>query len=83
MTFMTGSVTLNDVRAAKAQALAIFSAMADVVGVGITTVGSGYGLKVNLRAMPKSKVKLPTKIDGVPVTVEVVGTIRKRPSKAD
>ncbi len=76
---MANSVSLDDVRADKPRALAVFSKLADVVGVEITSVGSGYGLKVNLKALPKPPAKLPTHVDGVPVKVEVVGTIRKRP----
>ena len=75
------SSSLDEVRAAKAQALAVFSALADVVGVGITSVGSAYGLKVNVTALPKSTDPFPTHVAGVPVKVEVVGTIRKRNPK--
>src|SRR5258708_3148001 len=42
--------TLAEARAAKPRALAVFSELADVVGVGITRVGNGYGIKVNLSA---------------------------------
>ncbi len=79
---MANSASLGDVRADKPRALAVFSKLADVVGVGITTIDSGYGLKVNLKALPKSPIKLPTHVDGVPVKVEVVSTIRKRPLKS-
>lgn len=78
---MENSSTLDEVRAAKAEALALFSTLAEVVGVGITTVGSAYGLKVNLAALPKSTVKLPTHVAGVPVKVEIVGTIKKEAPK--
>ena len=70
---------LDRARAAKARAHAVFSKLGDVVGVGITTIGSKYGLKINLAAPSRSK--LPTEVDGVPVRVEVVGNIRKRDSK--
>jgi len=33
---------------------------------------------LNLRAKPKLTVRLPNSVDGVPVHVEVVGSIRKR-----
>jgi hypothetical protein len=79
---MTDSAsTLEKVRAAKAQALADFSALADVVGIGITTVGDAYGLKINLAALPNPPVTLPTHVDGIPVKIEVVGTISKRGPK--
>jgi len=68
--------TLDDVRAVKAEAANLFSSLAPVVGVGITRIGDGYGLKVNLKE--KSKVPLPSEVAGVPVQVEVVGPIQKR-----
>lgn len=70
------SSTVDDVRAAKSRAMAIFAPLADVVGVGITRVGEGYGLKINLRAAPATK--LPEEVDGVPVKVEIVGSPKKR-----
>lgn len=71
---------LDRARAAKARAHTVFSKLGDVVGVGITTIGSKYGLKINLASPPTSS-ELPTEVDGVPVRVEVVGSIRKRASK--
>jgi hypothetical protein len=68
--------TLNQARAAKVEASSLFGGLASVVGVGITRIGGGFGLKINLREQPK--VALPTKVGGVPVQVEVVGPIRKR-----
>lgn len=69
--------TLNEARAAKPRALVEFRRKASVVGVGITRIGDGYGVKVNLEKSPAADVDLPEKIDGVPVCVEVVGKIRK------
>jgi hypothetical protein len=40
--------------AAKAKALEVFRRLAPVVGVGITTVDGGYGVRVNLREAPAS-----------------------------
>jgi hypothetical protein len=68
--------TLDEVRRAKPRALAVFAELATVVGVGITRIGDGYGLKVNLLAEPPSGAALPTEVDGVPVHVEVVGQPR-------
>jgi hypothetical protein len=68
--------TLEEVRAAKPRALAIFESLASVVGVGITRIGDGYGLKVNLREAPSADAPLPTEVDGVPVRLEVVGQPR-------
>lgn len=80
---MADSPSLDDVRAAKANALKVFGNLAEVVGVGITSIGDGYGLKVNLKALPKAPDTLPTQIDGVPVKVEVVGRIQKRQPEAE
>jgi hypothetical protein len=68
--------TLDEARAAKAEAADAFDLLASVVGVGITRVGEGYGLKVNLRQ--EAKGSLPTEEAGVPIRVEVVGPIQKR-----
>lgn len=70
-------MTLDRARAAKPKALMTFSRLAKVVGVGITQMDSGYGLKVNLGRHPRPGVRLPEAVDGVPVHVEVVGAIRK------
>ncbi len=68
--------TLDEARAAKAEAASVFASLASVVAVGITRIGDGYGLKINLREA--STVALPTEVDGVPILVEVVGPIEKR-----
>ena len=72
---------MDKARAAKARAHEVFSKLADVVGVGITTIGSEYGLKVNVSSPPPPSNVLPSEVDGVPVRIEVVGKIRKRDSK--
>lgn len=71
-------ISREQARAAKAAALRAFSKLGEVVGVGITRVGSAYGLKVNLRSAPDASTVLPEQVDGVPVKVEIVGTIRPR-----
>jgi hypothetical protein len=70
--------TLDAARAAKPEALGIFGKLAELRGVGITRVGKGYGLKVNLACEPEAGTVLPTTIRGVPVKIEVVGTPVKR-----
>jgi hypothetical protein len=70
--------TIEAVRDAKARAHETFAKLGKVVGVGITRMGSGFGLKVNLQRAPKIGTPLPAEIDGVPVSVEVVGEIRPR-----
>jgi hypothetical protein len=70
--------TLDEARAAKPHVQKAFEGKADVVGLGITKVGEGYGVKVNLSKEPKPGVDLPKSVNGVPVKVEVVGPIRKQ-----
>ena len=70
------AASLAQARAAKARALEIFSRFGVVVGVGLVRLGEGYGVKVNLQK-PPADPGLPQSVDGVPVTVEVVGPIRK------
>jgi hypothetical protein len=72
------TTTLDQARAAKPAALKVFSAIGQVVGVGITRIGDGYGVKVNLQEQPKPGAKLPEKVDGVAISVDVVGAIRKQ-----
>jgi hypothetical protein len=48
-----------------------------LAGIGITTVGSGYGVKVNLHESLPEGFSVPTLIGRVPVVVELVGYIRK------
>jgi len=73
-----GEITLDKARAAKGSAIKVFGRLVDVVGVGITRIDGRYALKVNVRAAPLPGVKLPRRVRGVPVRVEVVGPIRKR-----
>ena len=78
---MTEPSGLDQARAAKARAHGVFSKLGEVVGVGITTIGSKYGLKINLASQPEKATELPTEVDGVPVRVEVVGRIHKQDTK--
>jgi hypothetical protein len=72
----TKGATLEEARAAKARASHLLGAL-PVVGVGITRVGEGYGVKVNL-SRNVDRDQLPSHVDGVPVQTEVVGEIRKQ-----
>jgi hypothetical protein len=71
-------VTLEQARAAKAAALRRVERLDTVVGVGLTRVDGDYAVKINLRAPLPQGTELPTDIDGVPVLIEVIGTVRKR-----
>ena len=70
------TTTLEEARAAKSKAATLLAAL-PVVGVGITRIGAGYGLKVNLSESVAAGV-VPEQVDGVPITMEVVGEVRKR-----
>jgi hypothetical protein len=71
-------VTLDQARAAQQSALNTFSRLGDVVGIGIARQGDGYAIKVNLRRPLRAGVVSPRDIDGVPVKVEIVGSLVKR-----
>lgn len=66
--------TLEQARAAKDKAKNLFVSN---VGVGITRIADGYGVKVNLRTPVQDNVSIPSSIDGVPIQFEVVGEIHK------
>jgi hypothetical protein len=70
--------TLDEARTAKAKVLTAFGDDPSVVGVGITRIGEGYGVKLNLESPPAPDANLPHDVDGVPIRIDVVGTIRKR-----
>jgi len=70
------TTTLEQARDAKSKAATILAAL-PVVGVGITRIGDGYGLKVNLSESVAPDA-MPDQVDGVPIKMEVVGEIRKR-----
>ena len=74
---MAKSATLQQARAAKAKVARLVGDHPDVNGVGITRLGDGYAVKLNLSS-PNGKAGLPRQVDGVPVRVETVGTIAKR-----
>ncbi len=69
-------IGLDEVRAAKERAKALFAGKPSVVGIGIIRVGDRYGVKFNLNAPPAADAGFPESIDGVPIRIEVVGPIR-------
>lgn len=71
-------IPLNKAQAAKRSALRRFQKLGKVTGIGITRVRGEYALKVNLSEPVEPGTKFPTDIDGVPVRVEITGTIRAR-----
>ena len=72
------TITIEQARAAKATAKTELARIPGVAGIGLTKVGDDYMLKVNLRAELPPGVRLPERIAGVSVCVEVVGEIRKQ-----
>ena len=71
-------ISLERAQAAKKAALHRYKKLASVTGVGITRVGGEYAVKLNLSGPIESGVTFPSDIDGVPLRVEVTGTIRPR-----
>jgi hypothetical protein len=71
-------VTLEQARAAKAALLKQFRKQGIAAAVGVTRIGDDYAVKVNLTEQPVKSLKLPARIDGVPIRVEVTGAVRAR-----
>jgi hypothetical protein len=67
---------LDHARAAKDKLVALLADRHAINGIGIAAFEGGFCIKINLDR--PSDEELPVEFDGVPVTVEVVGTIRKR-----
>ena len=70
--------TLEQARKAKQIARTLLENVPGLNGIGITSEGSGYAVKVNLNGMESPSI--PVEIEGVPVKVETIGTIRKIPA---
>ena len=73
--------TLAEANVAKDRALEQFGHIPGLAGIGITSVGAGYGIKMNLNEALDPQIPLPTEIDGVPVVIGIVGRISKLPAK--
>jgi hypothetical protein len=71
-------VSLEQARRAKERAREVVGTLAHVVGVGIIRIGNDYAVKINLAAPPCTGFQIPATVDGVPIQVEIVGTITKR-----
>jgi hypothetical protein len=67
---------LERARIAKEKLAALLADRPAVSGIGIAAFEDGFCLKVNL--VGPSDEELPQEFDGVPVRIEIVGTIRKR-----
>jgi hypothetical protein len=73
------SVSMDQVRQAKAEFLEGFGRKLEINGIGIGKDRRGLLLKVNLASAPADDVAVPSKICGVRLAVEVIGQISKRP----
>jgi hypothetical protein len=71
-------ITLQRARAAKAAVLKEFRRLPNITGIGITKLTNGYAVKINLSEPMPEGTSLPGEVEGVPVTIEVTGTIAKR-----
>ena len=70
--------TLEEARAAKRLVAQSLAGRDGVLGIGITRVGGGYAVRVNLSRQPAAVESIPTEVAGVPVRIEIVGEIRKQ-----
>lgn len=75
MTAAGEGVGLEQARQAKRRLGELLGADDRISGIGLSRVGAGYLVKVNL-AVPEAAAVVPASLDGVAVRTEVVGTIR-------
>ena len=73
-------IDIERARAAKRRLYELLPDSLQINGIGITWVGEDYAVKLNLDSAPPDGLDLPRAVDGVPVVVEVVGKIAKRPA---
>jgi hypothetical protein len=73
------TVSLDRARRAKATLSRKLEGTEGLLGIGITKSGDDYAVKINYERPPVDPP--PSTEDGVPVTFEVVGKIRKRARK--
>lgn len=67
--------SLEQARAVQPKLEAMLEGVEGVSGIGLTLVGDGYGLRVNLETS-LAMAAVPPELDGVPIVVEIVGEIR-------
>lgn len=63
--------TVEQARQAKKQVSTLLRDVPEVNGVGVTRIGDGWAVRVNLLSVPARSV--PSMVDGVPVESQVVG----------
>jgi hypothetical protein len=69
---------LDAAREAKEKAKTIFSRHGTINGIGLTRMGERYAVKVNFESEPHDQANMPRDIEGVPVVVQVIGTLHKQ-----
>ncbi len=69
-------VSYKEAEQAQDHAEAIFDKYASVVSIGVTQDADGFALRIGLENEPSDRNDLPTEVDGVPVEIDIVGTIR-------
>lgn len=67
--------TLGEAQAAKDILKARMLGVPELRGIGIALLDDGFGVKLNLSCRPEGLI-VPDEIDGVPVIVELVDTLR-------
>jgi hypothetical protein len=67
--------TLAAAEAAKDRLALQLARLPELRGIGVAVLDQGFGIKVNLSRKPAG-APVPDDIDGVPVIVDIVGTIR-------
>ncbi|MHC5537312.1 hypothetical protein ACYOEI_03640 [Singulisphaera rosea] len=72
------TASLEQACAAKERVKELWGHIPSLVGVGINRVDGGFGVKVNLSESAPTGTSLPESIDGVPISIEMVGPIHKR-----
>lgn len=66
--------TLAAAEAAKEMLASRLAHFPGLRGIGIAVLDEGFGVKVNLSGTPE-EAGVPNDVDGVPVIVDIVGTI--------
>jgi hypothetical protein len=73
--------TIEAARAAKPKARRLLRRHGVIVGIGLTRLGAGYAVQVNLESPPQDEDAVPVSVDDVPIVVKVVGRVRKQPTR--
>ena len=70
-------ISLAQAQVAKKEVRRRFRQLSSVTGIGITRVSGGYAIKLNV-SVRDPNVVFPTNIGGVPLRVEVTGSLKAR-----